>query len=390
MKYDDRYIVELSRAAIFDDTPFVPEEDVNWEYIYNKSIEQNITGLLFTAVSKLSNEYKPDKELYAKWQKKMLETIAVTSRQYNEFLKISKVFWDKKIKAEVLKGGFIRRLYPVPELRTMGDFDLLVCAEDFEKIKTIFANENYKIERDSFGIICSKRNLTWEVFTTVQEEFRINTNKYDKIFFEELIFKDNICTVSPSVFLLHLIIHTGKHYIGSGAGIRNLCDISCFIKEYKNDIDFEFVKNACKEQGFFEIYQYIFCAVKTFYYDDCITVENENIQDNLELFVEYFLANGIYGKRDNVLITQVAKPDDDSITGYRKILFPSVKILRDRYSYLKKFPILLPIAWIHRLMRAIFKRKYSFFSMVKGLNSANNFSKERLDKLKKLGIKIEK
>ena len=44
MKYDDRYIVELSRAAIFDDTPFVPEESVNWEYIYNKSIEQNIAS----------------------------------------------------------------------------------------------------------------------------------------------------------------------------------------------------------------------------------------------------------------------------------------------------------------------------------------------------------
>ena len=64
MKYDDRYILELSRAAIFDDTPFSPEENINWRYIYNKSIEQNITGLLFTAINKLSDEYRPNKELF--------------------------------------------------------------------------------------------------------------------------------------------------------------------------------------------------------------------------------------------------------------------------------------------------------------------------------------
>ena len=33
MDHNDRYIVELSRAAIFDDTPIRPEKDLNWEYI---------------------------------------------------------------------------------------------------------------------------------------------------------------------------------------------------------------------------------------------------------------------------------------------------------------------------------------------------------------------
>ena len=139
MKYDDRYIVELSRAAIFDDTPFDPGESVDWEYIYNKSIEQNITGSLFTAVSKLSDEYQPDKELYVKWKQKMLETIAVTSRQYNEFLKMSKVVSDADIKMVGLKGCIIRSLYPVPELRTMGDFDVLVAENDLQQIKSIYS-----------------------------------------------------------------------------------------------------------------------------------------------------------------------------------------------------------------------------------------------------------
>ena len=184
MKYNDRYIVELSRAAIFDDIPFDPEENVDWEYIYNKSIEQNITGLLFTAVSKLSDENQPDKELYVKWKQKMFETIAVTSRQYNEFLKMSKVVSDADIKMVGLKGCIIRSLYPVPELRTMGDFDVLVAENDLQQIKSIYTANKYEINKDLYGIIAKNDKAYWEIFFSLQEEFNYETELNTKLLYE--------------------------------------------------------------------------------------------------------------------------------------------------------------------------------------------------------------
>ena len=68
----------------------------------------------------------------------MFETIAVTSHRYNEFLKMSRIFADNGIKIVILKGGFMRQLYPVPELRTMGDFDVLVRKSDLSSITNIF------------------------------------------------------------------------------------------------------------------------------------------------------------------------------------------------------------------------------------------------------------
>ena len=65
----------------------------------------------------------------------------------------------------------------------------------------------------------------------------------------------------------HLIIHTGKHLTGSGAGIRNFCDIALFLQKYKEEIDFNIIGKACKEQGYFKVYKYIMAAMKQFWED---------------------------------------------------------------------------------------------------------------------------
>ena len=265
MKYDDRYIVELSRAAIFDDTPFDPEESLDWEYIYNKSIEQNITGLLFTAVSKLSDEYKPNKDLYAKWQQKMLETIAVTSRQYNEFLKLSKVVSDAGIKMVGLKGCIIRNLYPVPELRTMGDFDVLIKKYDIKHITCIFSDNGYDISKAVYGIEAKNELSFWEIFYVLEEEFVRNPVDNSKDIYENTFHKDYVNYPVQTLFLSHMIIHTGKHYVERGAGIRNLMDIALYISKYKDKIDFKKVERICKEQNYSNIYNYVLNAINVWF-----------------------------------------------------------------------------------------------------------------------------
>ena len=70
-----------------------------------------------------------------------------------------------------------------------------------------------------------------------------------------------------------------------------------------------------------------------------------------------------YQDRYIVELAKAAKHEDVSIGGLMKILFPTVKLLDYRYKYLKNFPFLLPVAWIHRILSAIFKHKYSIKQM---------------------------
>lgn len=384
MNYNDRYIMELAKTSIFNIKPKNPEGDIDWKYIFDKSCEQNVTGLLFCAVSKINREYLPSADLMQKWNDIMLGTIGVTNNRYNEFLRMYRIVISKGIKFVGLKGCILRNIYPVPELRTMGDFDIITSKDTLSELEEIFKQNDYDVKKEAFGIVCKNDRGYWEIFTTVEKEFRTKYEKLDDIFINNIVSEKGLYFPEYTYFLSHLIIHTGKHYIREGAGIRNLCDIALFINRYKNNIDFDVVKKICIEQNYGNMYEYIINTVKKWFDVD---IEGINIEEkNCDRFVEYMLLNGVFGKHNNTVVSQVAKHEDDSIGGLRKILFPTVKMLDYRYKYLKKAPILLPVAWIHRVFSALFRLKYSFRQMAGDMKEAVEFSDERNKWLKELGL----
>ncbi len=384
MNYNDKYIVELARASIFNSDPALPIKSLDWDYIFIKSSEQNITGLLYASVNMLDEKYKPNIEMMQNWQKIMLATFGEMNSRYNEFLRINKLMGENGITFIGLKGCILRNLYPVPELRTMGDLDILIPPESLKNTEKIFKENGYTVKKDAFGIVCKSNRAYWEIFTTTEEEMRVSFSKWDALFFENILFTNNICSLEPTYFLIHLLVHTGKHCLREGSGIRNLCDIALFIKKHKEHIDFKTVEAACKEQRIFNIYTYIINAIDQWF---DIDISNITVQyKNTERFVEYMLLNGVFGKQGNTMVSQAAKHEDDSIGGIRKILFPTVKMLDYRYKYLKKCPFLLPVAWVQRIFSAIFRWKYSFKQMAGDIKDAVEFSEERIKWLNELEL----
>lgn len=384
MNINDKYIIELAKASIFDMAPSEPSADVDWNYIFKKANEQSIAGLLCYAVRKLEKSQQPDDGLMAKWDKLMLSTVGIMTQRFSEFQRMTRIMAEKGIFVIGLKGCIVRDLYPVPELRTMGDFDALIPEEKLNEVKRLFLDEGYQIEDDWFGIVCGKRDAFWEVFTGVEEEFQYTSNEVKQTFFERYVCEGAINYPEATYFLSHLIVHTGKHYVRIGAGIRNLCDIALFIYRYKNEIDFEEVKRICSNEKFENIYHYLIGAVGKWFDVDISGIEIKEM--DTEKFLEYSLRYGIYGKDDNALARQVSKHEDDNISSFRKVFFPTAKLMDYKYTYLKKYPFLLPVAWVHRFISAVFKRKYSVGKMTGEMKEAFQFSKERRTWLGELGL----
>ena len=186
-------------------------------------------------------------------------------------------------------------------------------------------------------------------------------------------------------FLAHLIIHTGKHYIEKGAGIRNMCDIALYIKKYKKEIDFEKVYIICGEQNYAKIYSYIVSSLKVFFGLDVSGIKHENIE--CEKFIEYTLLNGVFGEHnDNSLYRQFTLDEKESSHGLIRLLFPSAKALENRYKYLKRFKYLLPVAWIQRIIYGRFTKKVKFSRMLSDVKGASDFSERRIKWLKELNL----
>lgn len=384
MNPNNKFLMKLVKSSVYNEMPPNIKENINWEYIYEKAKEQNIVGLVYYTLIKLNTNFLLDEKLMSAFNSCMLSTVTTCTKQYAEFFAVNKLMRDNGITFIGLKGCILRNMYPVPELRTMGDFDILTSETDLPRLKKLFNERGYEIENDAYGIICKKGIVYWEIFTTIAEEFAINPEKWDKLYFSETTEMYGITCPAPTYFFLHLIIHTGKHLTGSGAGIRNFCDIALFLQKYKEEIDFNIIGKACKEQGYFKVYKYIMAAMKQFW---DIEFDMDIPEKDVDLLFDYMLLYGIYGKHDNSVVSQLIKRKNENESFVRKLFFPSVQVLKDRYKYLEKYPFLLPVTWVHRFFSGIFRLKYSVKQMLGDTGDASRFVEERRKWLKKLDLR---
>ena len=142
------------------------------------------------------------------------------------------------IMAVTLKGCAVARLYPVPEYRKTTDIDLFVdnrkaaeqavqilCANGFRLSKEWHANHHF--------VLLSERNEEVELHTTWTEDFKEKRlNQY-----LEKLQKESSRHCQPADCQgfqiygyetawqgFYLLIHMLLHFVGSGFGLRNLCD----------------------------------------------------------------------------------------------------------------------------------------------------------------------
>lgn len=380
----NKYIALLLKSSVYNTIPQLLQIIPDWNYIFLKAREQNITGLIYNSIIRLDKDRQPGDKVLSAFRSEMLTTVVASTGKYEEFLAVNNLMREKNITFIGLKGCVLRNFYPVPELRTMGDFDVLVKEADLPKIREIFLERGYEIENDVYGIICKKGIVYWEIFTTIAEEFAINPEKWDKLYFSETTEMYGITCPVPTYFFLHLIIHTGKHLVGSGAGIRNFCDIALFLQKYKEEIDFDIIEEACREQRYFKVYEYIMAVMKQFW---DIELDMDIPERDVDALFDYMLLYGIYGKHDNSVVSQLIKRKNEDESFARKLFFPSVYVLENRYKYLKKYPFLLPVAWVHRFFSGIFRLKYSVKQMINDTGDASKFVEERRKWLNKLDLR---
>ncbi len=268
----------------------------------------------------------------------------------------------------VVKGIVCRNLYPKPDLRISADEDLLISPEDYGKYrKTLISlgfsphreeKESYQtsfIRGDGFHI---------ELHTSL---FNPNTplfSKWNDIFadaFSRVITIETgntkILTLSHTDHFLYLVLHALKHFIHSGVGIRQVCDIVMFAKKHTDSIDWEYVFTQCENLGALKFT----LGVLSIGRNHLVPKESADkiplpslVADETALLND-ILSAGIYGG------SSLSRKHSGSITfdaaqhGKKQSLlkraFPPAKTLGHRYSYAKRSPVLLPVAWGHRLLR---------------------------------------
>lgn len=413
MQLQDKLFLEALKASLTNskvnwDFEMEPE---NWKELFALAESQKVLPLIFEAVYACPCAKQADEQLFLTMKHRSIGLMVNQLQKTEEFLKLYKELDFRGICPLVVKGIICRELYPNPDLRISADEDLLVDERNFAKaveilqacgMKPLGALKDMEAVHE-IGFVDEKGvsyiELHKQLFPESSKAYG-DLNQYFTDAFKSFVPVEvrgrTVYTMEPGMHLFYLICHAFKHFVHSGFGIRQVCDIVMFANAYGQEIDWQRMLLQCREihadkfaAALFRIGKnyLVFDEAKSGYPKQWQEIEADETDLLLEL-----LRSGIYGgssmerrHSSNITLEAVAaeKKGKRPANAVAASLFLTAKELEGKYTYLKKRPYLLPVAWSERILKY-----HKENGKTKGSNAAAAIwiGNRRIELLKKYGI----
>ena len=286
----------------------------------------------------------------------------------------------------VMKGIVCRSLYPYPEHRSSVDEDLLIDPSEFDNFHEAILAYGFDMVSAEDDIRTagevSYENRDKNLYIEIHKmPFAPDAKAYAYLnscfrgAMERGITMD-ICattvhTLGYTDHLLYLILHALKHFLYSGFGIRQVCDIALFAERFGDEIDWSRVKTELKSVSALEFAGALFkisdrYLLKKNHFSDYLRGWNLRKIDEEPLLID-IMTDGIYGVDDinrahsveitlNAAASGVKGRLNYGIFGILKSIFPEKGYLQRQYPYAMRYPVLLPMAWANRMIQYLWDK----------------------------------
>ncbi len=257
----------------------------------------------------------------------------------------------------IIKGVEIAELYPVKALRTMGDIDIVVPAEDMEKANAIFLNQGYhnKSKKLESEWHYSKGKMEFELHN--QLLYTENVNDLE----QQLFFNDcwNYCNNNQldwNFHFLFLISHLRKHFMNKGVGFRQFMDIA-IVSKYC-ELNWTWIEDKAAEIKLLPFLRIVLTFCNRWFG----TTTSMKLIDITDEFFETstlkIFEDGVFGfcNEENASSEAVNLYRKNGRIGMLKAtmhqIFPryrEMKVIKE-YAFIDGKPFLLPVAWMYRIL----------------------------------------
>ncbi len=375
-------------------------------YIYKMSEIHHVVPMIYNAAYNEDFFKECDANFQAMFKSSAFRYIFSQIQRTNHFLEVYKKLIEKNIKILVFKGIIFRNMYNNPDDRISSDEDILIKKEDYEKVKEFFLSEGFEFidKGEECAYFSKSTGLCIEVSTSLfshESKAYGHLNKLFEDVFEKSIKinidKIDILTLSHEQHLIYIVFHNMKHFLTGGFGIRQVAIFSKYIETYGEYINWEKFWSDLKDLNYdtfalnlIEIsLKYLGFNNDKITYPDNITSFDElkNSQKyyiNSESLINDILDAGVFGAstmdRKHTALMTLDAVEDKKKSNRLKAVFPNVNYLKDNYTYLQKYPILLPVAWGQRILSYLKKNKTSSY-----INTME-LGKQRIELLKEYKI----
>ena len=309
-------------------------------------------------------------------------------------------FYKAGIPLAFFKGVLLRKFYPEPQLRTMGDIDCLVSGENRKQAHNLMLEMGYVCDSDKGDVwVYSRGRVSVEMHTRIAQNSFQNGFDY-KAFFSDAM--EHTEKAGKYIFLKReyhfcfLIYHIAKHLYSTGAGIRMFLDIAVFLKHYGNEFDWKQAADLLQKTRLSRTAGAVFQLCGRWFGAEISWREkvSEEVLDQLE---EYITGGGTFGFEthdvgDMYLRRGYEKGEKEGKHRLRfrllwHYLFPSADNMLQIMPAVEKWKWLLPAAWVKRWWLGAFRRRsHSLHTVQSMLKDDGGRSRREHRMLKELGL----
>lgn len=368
---------------------------INWETVFRLADINDVGAIIASQIKKLPEEFRPTGKTKSEFNQLLGYAVRNYEVRSTAFDKLCAFLNANRIEHLFVKGIVLNKYYPVPELRSSGDIDVIVRSGEFKKVCGII-----KSKGEACGIV-------YDSITPVTAMFRINgklieihrdadvpSEYFSDIFAIAEKSGEYLYSLDNYNHLLYVILHLAKHLSEKGAGIRMAADVDVLIRNTDGfDIDYFF--KLCEKSGYLKTAKAIlgFCVygfktpINGFDASYCDKTLFESLGG---ILLESGSFGNITGSKGTVHLNNTnASGNVNALTRFKtlvRFVFPPVGYIRGYYTYSVEHSALIPLAYVNRIFDAAFKRRKTSLKTIKEIRNLNDNDAKLKALLSEIGI----
>ena len=338
-------------AVLNNKRPSVLPEGIKADDIFTIGSGRNMAPISFCALNMI--EPKPASDKWGEYQKRFMDDCMRSEIQLSEYHKLVEYLCGNGVKIIPLKGCVMKELYPSPNFRVMSDVDLLYKGVTAKELATLMEDFGYSTEHLETGnhdvfhkSPCMNIELHRQLMADDSPYKPIFDNIFERAVLDERI--PNLYHLTPEDMYIHEIAHAAKHFKNREAHIRHVGDIYVLNQKYAKGWNTDYIRKQLDSVGLLKFEEKIRSLAYTFFGDESIEVS--------ELDMEMFFPEN-RKLPDRMGWKYMDKGGKSRVMFFLSRTFYPYSGMCRMYPILKKCPILLPFAWIHRIIDVLLHRR---------------------------------
>lgn len=392
----ERQFLHIAKAAVSGGE--LPAESVDWPAVFALAGQQKLLPIVYEAVRKTPAAAE-NAALFAAVKQQVIAQVLHQTMRASEFSGLYQKLRAAGLHPLVVKGQLCSRLYAQTDHRISADDDILIPdGEFFACHEHLLANglttDTPMDELASADEVSYTKEGSPLYIELHRHLFDSSEDAHDELnrFFADLkpAEIDGLLAMPPHEHLLYLILHAYKHFVRSGIGLRQFCDIGLWARAYYAEIDWQRLHDQCES-----VHAATFAAAAFRIAGDYLGIEFDlpapwSDAVDAEPLLHDSLCGGVYGSNDltrlhssTVTLNAVKASRTGEKSSVLSTVFPKREYLERRYPYLKKRPYLLPVAWVQRIAHYASEKQSGSDNSASG---SIKLAKERIELMKRYGI----